>query len=368
MGFIEDALKEWKIFWHWSYIIDYVLLAFFFGLVTVFIYLYAPSNITPFRLNDPSISYPLLPETVSVLLLVVICGIPPLLVFIVAQYWFRSWHDLHHAILGFLETLVIFVFVAEILKKAVGALRPDFLARCQPGLNGICTGAPAVIAVGRNAFPSGHAGFAFGAYSFLAFYLIAKFKPLQKDGYLHQLLIILACFMIATWITITRVTNFMHTWGECIAGAFFGVLIAASCYFLHYHWIVGAYSHVPKLRSKKASLKEILLGRSEGSKITYDHVKAAMEFQEQAKVAYFQQVEENQRLLDEIMQQGETVRQLLAQLNNLNNRREMEAVEVNAPTNTINETFETLQPKVQELSSTNMKDEKEENEEGKEFD
>lgn len=150
----KKFIDDWKFFWTWTYIIDYTL-TLVAGLATLVMLLFVPYTLNPVDLNNPDISYAMETDTISVFMSALYSGIPPVIIFLAAQYWLRSWHDLHHAILGMIEAMMAFLVIAEVFHHAAGELRPDFLDRCLPDLNGICTGDPATIQTGRAAFPSG---------------------------------------------------------------------------------------------------------------------------------------------------------------------------------------------------------------------
>jgi membrane-associated phospholipid phosphatase len=172
-----------------------------------------------FSLEDPSISYPLVADTVSITVVgIVACAVPAVVIFILCllipsstieissqgegdtrSLWHRRLWEWHAGWLGLGFSLAGAFFVTSGLKDVVGKPRPDFLARCNPdlsnvaayvvgglGLNkpsapilvntGICQNTDiSVVKDGFAAFPSGHSSFSWAGLLYLSFWLSVKF-------------------------------------------------------------------------------------------------------------------------------------------------------------------------------------------------
>jgi membrane-associated phospholipid phosphatase len=172
-----------------------------------------------FSLEDPSISYPLVADTVSITVVgIVACAVPAVVIFILSllipsstieissqgegdtrSLWHRRLWEWHAGWLGLGFSLAGAFFVTSGLKDVVGKPRPDFLARCDPdlsnvaayvvgglGLNkasapilvntGICQNTDiSVVKDGFAAFPSGHSSFSWAGLLYLSLWLSAKF-------------------------------------------------------------------------------------------------------------------------------------------------------------------------------------------------
>ena len=151
------------------------------------------------------------------------------------------------------------ILLTDTIKYTVGKLRPHFLTVCNPDYNNICFDKDAYYIDGsgddeeellnefyqkyvnetnvcslektealneaRLSFLSGHASFSFYFATFLIHFMNENSKHLKwisKIVPLIQLLIIL----IATWISITRITDFYHHPSDVICGACTGISIA----------------------------------------------------------------------------------------------------------------------------------------------
>jgi diacylglycerol diphosphate phosphatase/phosphatidate phosphatase len=151
-----------------------------------------------------------------------------------AQIWTRSAEDFHHAALGLAEGMALTFLLTNVLKASVGALRPDFLSRCQPDPQGDCTGDPDLVRKGRDSFPSGHASLFFAGGAYLSLYLWGKLQPFRTDGSLWKILLILSPLVAASLVGASRITDHRHHWEDVLAGAVLGTGFAYLGYRLHY--------------------------------------------------------------------------------------------------------------------------------------
>ena len=125
-----------------------------------------PTHISPFYKNDPSLSFPSVPETLSGPVLLLICLVVPILCIVVPTLPTPPSDGFLYS-LPCIGNFLTYIFSGT-LKCMTGELRPSFLALCQVNesmeLDGnyvnstmsavICTGKDALD--GRHSFPSSH--------------------------------------------------------------------------------------------------------------------------------------------------------------------------------------------------------------------
>ncbi|KAJ5898297.1 diacylglycerol pyrophosphate phosphatase [Penicillium tannophilum] len=198
-----------------SYVFDWVIIIIVAGVGGV---LYKISGYEhAFSLEDPQISYPLVTNTISVVIVAIVAGgVPAVLILVLSllipssalevtgegefrSLWSRRLWEWHAGWLGLGLSLAGAFFITSGLKDVVGKPRPDFLARCDPDLSNIApyvvgglglneSSAPVMVNVGicQNtnlsvlkdgfaAFPSGHSSFSWAGLLYLSLWLSAKF-------------------------------------------------------------------------------------------------------------------------------------------------------------------------------------------------
>ncbi|KAF2999234.1 hypothetical protein E8E13_002081 [Curvularia kusanoi] len=169
-GFVGAAAR----FWQRSYASDYVGLAL---LISGYIFLQIQFLAEPFHrmfyLSDLRIAYPhALIERVNVAWLFIYAGAVPLGSLVLWALVARPGaHKAHVTLLGWTASMILTLFLTDVVKNAVGRPRPDLLARCKPA-----PGTPADVLVtfevctetnhhtlhdGWRSFPSGHSSFSF---------------------------------------------------------------------------------------------------------------------------------------------------------------------------------------------------------------
>ncbi|KAJ6100663.1 hypothetical protein N7499_000293 [Penicillium canescens] len=200
-----------------SYILDWI---FIIGIALIGYGFYKQHpNRHPFSLTDPTISYPLSPETVTTeTLLLVSLFAPAVLVFLIcalvvpgsaaatnpkssaAQIIRRKIWEWNAGWMGLALALASTWCATQGLKALIGKPRPDLIARCNPdlslidkytvgGLGGKVDGGPVLVSWeicrdqsnslridGFASFPSGHASFAFSGLLYLTLWLCSKFS------------------------------------------------------------------------------------------------------------------------------------------------------------------------------------------------
>jgi len=221
-----------------------------------------------FRLDDPVLAYPVLPDLVSVpMLLAFVFGIPLLIMSFISIVVTRSPHDFHHAVLGLFQSLAVSLLLVSIVKVFLGGLRPNFLARCfaptgipdpavlanatRYGFDGtyydtsICSGNRLDVNDAQAAFPSGHSALAGAGLTYLSLYLNGKFKTFQHRGHLWIYTVVTAAMFGSFIIGFSRIVDYHHTPYNVAMGLTIGFFIAFSMYRLNYLSLFGPHNHVP---------------------------------------------------------------------------------------------------------------------------
>jgi diacylglycerol diphosphate phosphatase / phosphatidate phosphatase len=133
-----------------------------------------------FSLDDLAISHPhALVERVPSLWMFVFGGGLPLFTILAWALVARpGLHRAHVSVLGLFISLLLTIFLTDVIKNSVGRPRPDLIARCKPEeatpvhilvTIDVCTEtAPHVLQDGWRSFPSGHSSFAFAGLGYLA--------------------------------------------------------------------------------------------------------------------------------------------------------------------------------------------------------
>lgn len=222
-----------------------------------------------FFCDDESIRYPFRDNTVTPVMLGLLSGALPVLIFIVVEYvcYMRAgelgttvellgWHisawliELGRQFTYFGFGMLLTFDATEVGKYTIGRLRPHFMAVCQPQLNdgSLCTDPENLhryvenyecTAVGytiadvrqtRLSFPSGHSSIAFYALVYVALYLQRKLSWNSSKLARHLLQFML---IMAAWYTaLSRVMDSWHHWSDVLVGSLIGVvgaLITAIC-------------------------------------------------------------------------------------------------------------------------------------------
>ncbi|KAI1346935.1 PAP2 superfamily-domain-containing protein [Xylaria sp. FL0043] len=195
-----------------SYAFDWALL------VVLAVVGYVVNNLTPnhhaFSLVDPSISYPLHADTVSIGVAAIVAGVAPVVIILIvilifvpgptvpkgtphSLVWKRRLWELHASWLGLATSLAAAWFLTNGLKQLFGKPRPNMLARCQPDLSniaayvvgGVLTAVSdgrlvtsaicknldkAVVDEGFRSFPSGHTTISAAGLVYLTLLLASK--------------------------------------------------------------------------------------------------------------------------------------------------------------------------------------------------
>ncbi|KAI8826913.1 phosphatidic acid phosphatase type 2/haloperoxidase, partial [Fimicolochytrium jonesii] len=182
-------------------------------------------------------------QTVPSWMLGVLAAIVPLVVILFTSIFVkRSVFDAHMSTLGLAVSLVFTLIFTQIVKIAVGSLRPDFLARCQPvwkyddmltvTMVDRCTGDAGDIKEGRKSFFSGHSSMAWSGLGFLAIYLAGRLN-LDRKPLAPKYAVVTIPIVVALLISISRVDDYWHRWEDVVVGAVVGATISAWSYSYH---------------------------------------------------------------------------------------------------------------------------------------
>ncbi|KAH8364200.1 hypothetical protein KR084_003517 [Drosophila pseudotakahashii] len=213
-----------------------------------------------FFCDDESISYPFQDNTVTPVMLGLIVGLLPVLVFVVVEYvshlragdisatvdllgWrVSTWYvELGRQSTYFCFGLLLTFDATEVGKYTIGRLRPHFLAVCQPQLSDgtICSDPSNLhryvenyecagdgftvedVRQSRLSFPSGHSSMAFYAMVYVALYLQRKIT--WRGSKLGRHFVQFALVMVAWYTALSRVMDHWHHWSDVLSGSLLGV-------------------------------------------------------------------------------------------------------------------------------------------------
>eukprot|EP01054_Gregarina_sp_Poly1_P004371 Gregarina_sp_Poly_1__4370@NODE_2364_length_2229_cov_78_549491_g1506_i0_p1_GENE_NODE_2364_length_2229_cov_78_549491_g1506_i0NODE_2364_length_2229_cov_78_549491_g1506_i0_p1_ORF_typecomplete_len308_score30_11PAP2/PF01569_21/2_2e03PAP2/PF01569_21/1_3e28PAP2_3/PF14378_6/7_5e07EamA/PF00892_20/5e02EamA/PF00892_20/0_0025DUF2070/PF09843_9/0_43DUF2070/PF09843_9/9_85TM5TMR_LYT/PF07694_12/365TM5TMR_LYT/PF07694_12/0_18Acyl_transf_3/PF01757_22/3_7Acyl_transf_3/PF01757_22/0_83PAP2_C/PF14360_6/4_3e02PAP2_C/PF14 len=162
-----------------------------------------------------------------------------------------AWEGAYFAF-GVSAAVLLALLMTEMIKRSVGALRPDFLSRCfnvqsYQGLVDIATNftnnAPincpnaesqGRVAEGRLSFPSGHASTSFACFGFIAMYSWHKLRPQVIFGswrYALPFLMLLA----PGFVSLSRLWDNRHHPRDILAGMFLGLFCAFIGFIAYFH-------------------------------------------------------------------------------------------------------------------------------------
>lgn len=196
-----------------------------------------------FFCNDQSIRYPYKTETYpNHSLVIVIFVVPVIIVLIVEvkQLKAANFKAVRKHLRVFLFGLLTSFAFVEFLKFAAGIHRPNFLDYCKPVLpdksdcNDLknhgkfieeytCANEEAYIE-SRVSFPSAHASISFYIMAYMAMYIHSRVTWTGSDLFKYAAEFV--CILYATSISISRVSDYMHSSYDVLFGAFVGVSFA----------------------------------------------------------------------------------------------------------------------------------------------
>ncbi|KAK2850656.1 hypothetical protein FQN49_005449 [Arthroderma sp. PD_2] len=232
-------------FWCRSYAAEYTILIFLV-VAWVMLQLFVHPFRQMFSLDNASIQYPFaVVERVPVLWSIIYSGAFPLLAIGVWSALFRPGsHFIHVTLLGLLATLLVTIFITDIIKNAVGRPRPDLISRCQPEKGTpehtlveytVCTSTNQhILNEGWRSFPSGHSSFGFSGLGYLSFFLAGQLRAWRPRSGLPRLLVSLSPLLGALMIAISRVADYRHDVYDVSSGAIIGLGTAYVIYRCYY--------------------------------------------------------------------------------------------------------------------------------------
>ncbi|KAF2854251.1 acid phosphatase/Vanadium-dependent haloperoxidase [Plenodomus tracheiphilus IPT5] len=246
-GFVGAAAR----FWQRSYASDYVGLAVLITGYILIQFLAEPFH-RMFFLNNLAIGYPHAEiERVPVSWLFIYAGAVPLGILVAWSLVVRpGTHKAHVTILGWFISMILTLFITDVIKNAVGRPRPDLIARCKPA-----PGTPAHVLVtyevctetdhhilhdGWRSFPSGHSSFSFSGLGYLALFIAGQCHVYRPRADLARVLVALAPLLGAALIAISRCEDYRHDVYDVSVGSVLGMAVAHYTYRRYY----------PALRSK----------------------------------------------------------------------------------------------------------------------
>jgi diacylglycerol diphosphate phosphatase/phosphatidate phosphatase len=222
-----------------------VMLFVVFGILTT-----VPPHRQLFDPTDPAILYPLLEESISDVVLVVIAQLIPLILFIIIAIFQRhlphAAAECNTVILGLLFSFAATLVCTESLKKAIGQPRPNLIAY-SGFVSGTFTSHKANEAF--QSFPSGHASVSFSGLLHLSLYLLylvssssfvnklqrTKFINPAQRNHMWKILIAILPIIVAFYIAVTRVREYYHHTQDVLAGAIIGSVISYATFTYNFY-------------------------------------------------------------------------------------------------------------------------------------
>ena len=183
-------LPRW---WHTSHAVDYAVL-----IIAECFIIFLPMLTGPHHrfivAGDTSILYPLLDDIVPGYAAALLAIGVPLLVFVAWQFWKRSLHDVHHAILTLLQAVVFSNLVTNIFKLYCGRPRPDW------GQYHLVNSTDAWMS-----FPSGHSSLSAAGFTTLSLYICANLRTFHPtNGESWRFVLSFSPMLIAFFVAASR--------------------------------------------------------------------------------------------------------------------------------------------------------------------
>ena len=205
--------------------------------------------------DDETIKYPYVeqqtvPSYLCLILWILSCLLTFALVFVTHKSWKMVCDGLYKLMFGF----CICMLLTDVCKFSIGRLRPYFITICKPDLHDVCyddevihisdnetyygdyyyqkyviddtcTDGKDLIKEARLSFVSGHSSLSF----YMSIFLIIFMKKYMNIRILRNFLQV-GNFILALWISLTRVNDYMHHSEDVIMGSILGVICAFITY------------------------------------------------------------------------------------------------------------------------------------------
>lgn len=220
-----------------------------------------------FRLDDPSLMYPVSPILVpSPLVGALSFFIPAVVIFLCNLFfWWNVW-DLYAGLIGLFFAWSLALFFTGLLWVLIGDMRPFWLNKCQVDKSrvfssqiyytrDICLNNDNFKPDDFHGFPSGHGSSAFVGFVFLICYLNGKVKTFYGGGHVWKSLVFIVPLSIALWLSLQRLADHSHSGLQMFAGIVLGTLAALFAYRLFYSegfWFGhGRNAHIPAIEASR---------------------------------------------------------------------------------------------------------------------
>ena len=245
------------------------------------------SSVEPFHrgyfCEDTSIKYPYVEQqTVPAYLCLVTWTILCLVHFSIAYVTQKSKKMLFAALYKLILGFSLCMFITDVSKYSLGRLRPYFLAVCNPNLeevcyqiensyiededsdysyteihhlkyvieNNTCTGNEDLIKEARLSFVSGHSSSSF----YVAMFLII-FMNEYINKKLWRTMLQLTHIILAYWISITRINDYVHHPEDVIMGSMIGIACAYLIMFMEEYSVLKVEKHKDNQESFEMTVK-----------------------------------------------------------------------------------------------------------------
>eukprot|EP00298_Acanthocystis_sp_HF-20_P012518 c19929_g2_i2.p1 GENE.c19929_g2_i2~~c19929_g2_i2.p1 ORF type:complete len:258 (+),score=48.05 c19929_g2_i2:88-861(+) len=238
----SETKKDLLYKWNWK---GHTVTILLLGILRA---IFLGSLLVPFKrkffIDDPSLTYPYLENTVPFPYVIAIVIVFPTLVIFFLSYFIWGKELMKpialHFLFGQYESLVLTELITTLIKATIGRHRPHFLELCRVRAGACTAGVPCDIAdcTGTGSeledasfsFPSGHTSVSYAGLFYLTLYLWFALKP-HVSGNLYAYVFSFLPTILALWISITRIQDYHHHWTDVLGGTFIGVGFAGFAFY-----------------------------------------------------------------------------------------------------------------------------------------
>lgn len=225
-----------------------VCVFFILVVATIFLEFYGNPREQVINLNDVALRQPLLPDIVSVNVVLVLTFIVPSFVYAAMHITRPAAGALAVFMSGLLESNILTMLVTNVFKVLVGRPRPFFATVCktyEPADSSHCTGAAAIVREARKSFPSGHTSLSFSAGVFLSLsvarhvgLLDPRVSPSKSSPKLLNAVLSSLPVFVAGLVGASRIIDYHHHYSDVVAGALVGSFYALLIFTAHGGFVV----------------------------------------------------------------------------------------------------------------------------------